>query len=72
MRFLKKECVDKDKIATILNWPLPKSVKRIRVHQKVPLMDLLKKDSYQWDQRALDTFNDLKQLCTSTGLVELQ
>lgn len=30
-----------------------------------PLTDLLKKYSYQWDQQALDSFNNLKQALTA-------
>lgn len=70
--------VDKDTITTILNWPIPKSVKDNRVKFiknygsiAAPLSDLVKKDLYLWDQLALNAFNNLKEALTTVPVLVL-
>lgn len=70
--------MDKDTITAILNWPIPKSVKDIRVKFiknygsiAAPFSDLVKKDLYLWDQLALNAFNNLKEALTTVLVLVL-
>lgn len=69
--------MDKDKITTILDWPMPSSLKGLRgflgltgYYQKLvrgyvqivaPLSTMLKKNRFHWSREALQAFEQLKQ-----------
>ncbi|KAM0065899.1 putative nucleotidyltransferase, Ribonuclease H [Helianthus debilis subsp. tardiflorus] len=79
--------VDPDKISTIQHWPVPKNVKKVRGFLGLtgyyrrfiknyasvagPLTDLLRKDSFCWNETTLQAFTKLKHLLSSTPILRL-
>lgn len=79
--------VDEDKIAAILRWPQPTTVRALRgflgltgYYRKfvqnygiivAPLTNMLKKQNFQWTEDSLQAFNTLKKVMTSTPVLAL-
>lgn len=78
---------DPSKIETMVNWPIPKSIKALRRFLGLtgyyrrfvqsygviskPLTSLLKKNSFQWGKEAEITSNNLKQAMTTAPVLAL-
>lgn len=78
---------DPDKISYMVQWPKPKNVKQLRgflgltgYYRKFikhygliskPLTDLLKKDSFHWNEKADLAFQELKQVMTIAPVLAL-
>ncbi|XP_042008969.1 uncharacterized protein LOC121757502 [Salvia splendens] len=58
---------DPEKIAAMVAWPVPSTIKQLRG----PLTDLLKKDAFQWSPVAADSFEALKTAITSAPVLRL-
>jgi hypothetical protein len=74
--------VDPDKIKAITEWPKPKNISKLRgflgltgyyrrfiknyAHLTTPLSNLLKKNSFKWDNNAEECFETLKRVMSST------
>ncbi|KAJ1700970.1 hypothetical protein LUZ63_000749 [Rhynchospora breviuscula] len=58
---------DPKKIAAMCNWPLPRTVKELKNYGIIgkPLTDQLKKNSFNWNDKAEMTFNTLKSAMAS-------
>ena len=74
--------VDPKKIKAIMEWPIPKTIKKLRGflgligyyriflknngHKEAPLTTLLKKDSFHWNESANVSFDQLKKAMCTT------
>jgi hypothetical protein len=79
--------MDKDKVQAVHDWPVPKNIKQLRgflgltgyyrrfikSYAKIaaPLTDLLKKESYVWNEQAEVAFQQLKAAMTSGPVLAL-
>jgi hypothetical protein len=77
--------VDPDKIKAITEWPKPKNISKLRgflgltgyyrrfiknyAHLTTPLSNLLKKNSFKWDNNAEECFETLKRVMSSTPVL---
>jgi len=75
------------KIQVIVNWPLPRNIKQLRGFPGLtgyyrrfvkgygaickPLTQLIKKDSYRWNEEATVAFENLKQAMTNPPVLAL-
>ncbi|KAK8957840.1 hypothetical protein KSP39_PZI000256 [Platanthera zijinensis] len=76
-----------DKVATIINWPTPTTLKQLRsflglsgyyrhfiqhyATKATPLTDLLTKDKFKWTDKATEAFHTLKTHLTSAPVLAL-
>ena len=79
--------MEKDKVAAVLDWPWPATVKQLRgflaltgyYHRFIrgyallasPLTDLLNKDSFSWSNKADEAFSMLKRAITDSPVLAL-
>lgn len=79
--------MEKSKVEAILRWPSPTNIKQLRgflglsgyyrrfIHHYAsiahPLTELLKKDKFQWDSKAQDAFQKLKDNITSAPVLKM-
>jgi len=77
--------VDPEKIKAITEWPKPKNISKLRgflgltgyyrrfiknyAHLTTPLSNLLKKNSFKWDNSAQECFETLKRVMSSTPVL---
>jgi hypothetical protein len=77
--------VDPEKIKAITEWPKPKNISKLRgflgltsyyrrfiknyAHLTTPLLNLLKKNSFKWDNSAQECFETLKRVMSSTPVL---
>jgi hypothetical protein len=77
--------VDPEKIKAITEWPKPKNISKLRgflgltsyyrrfiknyAHLTTPLSNLLKKNSFKWDNSAQEYFETLKRVMSSTHVL---
>jgi hypothetical protein len=77
--------VDLEKIKAITEWPKPKNISKLRgflgltgyyrrfiknyAHLTTPLSNLLKKNSFKWDNSAQECFETLKRVMSSTPVL---
>ena len=79
--------LEKDKVAAVLDWPWPATLKQLRgflgltgyyrrfirgyASLASPLTDLLKKDSFSWSNKADEAFSMLKRAITDSPVLTL-
>lgn len=78
---------DSSKVATMLEWPQPKTIKELRgflgltgyykrfikkyAQLSKPLTSLLKKGTFEWSEEETEAFQKLKKVMTSAPLLAL-
>jgi hypothetical protein len=79
--------MESSKVKAVMEWPQPKNIKQLRgflgltgyyrrfikgyAHIAGPLTDLLRKEAFEWNDGAVEAFNNLKQAITTAPVLKL-